>query len=68
MAYLCESCRDVLQPDDHVIASAELVDATSPDDTSAQIVEGTRSLWHSSHWRDQPGQRKIDEGFLHDLV
>ena len=68
MAYICESCRKVLQPDDHVIASAELVDVTSQVDATPQIVEGSRLLWHSAHWRDQPGHRKVDEGFLHDLV
>ena len=51
-----------------MIASAELVDVTSQDDATPQVVEGSRLLWHSAHWRDQPGHRKVDEGFLHDLV
>jgi len=36
----------------------------SPDSALALRV----GQWHSAHWCDQPGHRKMDEGYLHDLV
>lgn len=68
MAYLCETCRDLLEPDDQVVAAAELSEVTSQESGSREFVEGVRSLWHVRHWREQPGYRKVAEGSLRELV
>jgi hypothetical protein len=66
MAYICESCREVLDPEDEVVAAAELLDPGAPD--SSGLIVGLRALWRARHWRDELGYRKVAEGTLRDLV
>ncbi|MDP9224361.1 MAG: hypothetical protein M3P18_10995 [Actinomycetota bacterium] len=68
MAYLCESCRNELRPEDLVVAAAEQVDLTTQQ-TGPQYIDGVRGLWHEGHWPGDTLQfRERARGTLAELT
>jgi hypothetical protein len=48
--HVCAGCRQIIGPDEEVVAAAKLLDVTSQGDASRQYVEGQRSLFHERHY------------------
>lgn len=69
MAYICHSCRTMLDDDDDVVAAAERVDVTSQGDASRQYVDGQRSFFHPQHYPgDSSSWREVGQGKVRDFT
>ena len=55
--YVCESCREELQPDDQVVAAAEQV-AVDTQEKGREYLDGVRVLFHETHWPGDSGRLK----------
>jgi hypothetical protein len=47
---ICEVCRSVFNPDDHVVRAARQIDVTAKGSTVAEFIDGEYSLFHLEHW------------------
>jgi hypothetical protein len=66
--HVCAGCRQILGPDEEVVAAARLQDVTSQGDVSRQYVEGLRSLFHVRHYPGDSSQwREKARGQLQDI-
>jgi hypothetical protein len=69
MAYICHSCRTVLDDEDEVVAAAAQLDVTSGGDATRQYVDGQRSFFHPPHYPGNSSRwREIGRGKVRDFL
>jgi hypothetical protein len=47
---ICEVCRSVFKPDDHVVRAAQQIDVTRTGSGEAEFIDGEFSRFRLEHW------------------